>query len=221
MCGRFTLTKEEDYIEYRFSRKSAATIHPSYNVAPGSNIAIISQFSSKIISASKWGWSNLLVSTSGIIINARCETVMDKNLYSKSLYNNRCLIIADGYIEWQSTSYGKQPYLIKFENDEIFTFAGLLRQVDKTEDKTECLILTTEANRSVSHIHKRMPLILSPKYENLWIDDQLKKEDFKNIFSSNLEHALISYPIDKKINIVSNNFSELLNSVQVNQSLFD
>ncbi len=223
MCGRFTLSKEEDFIEYRFSKKSAAKLNPNYNVAPGSNIATISQFNSEKISLMKWGWSNSLNSPSGLIINARTESVLEKYIYKSAINNHRCLIIADGYIEWKTTKMGKKPYLIKFESNQLFTFAGIAREISDSSGKNihECLILTTNANDSVCHIHHRMPLILNKEIEDAWINEKIDNQEFEKIFTSNSKHQLISYVIDKKINKVSNNYPELLNQSNDYLTLFD
>ncbi len=223
MCGRFTLTKDEDFIDYRFSKKSVAKLNPNYNIVPSTSIAVISQLYSEQISMMKWGWSKSLASTSSLIINARCETVLEKSFYKTAIQNHRCLIIADAYIEWKSTQFGKQPYLIKFENNELFTFAGFARKIpnNKSKNAYECVILTTNANKSVNHIHNRMPLILSRELENVWINNKLKDEDLKQIILSIPEINFTTFPIDKKINKVFNNYPDLLNPIPGNLSLFD
>lgn len=224
MCGRFTLTKDEDIIDYRFSRKSAAKLIPNYNVAPSNSVAVISQLNALQISTMKWGWSESISQSSGLIINARSESIFDKNIYKNAMQFHRCLIIADGYIEWKSTSNGKQPYYITFENKSLFTFAGLAKQIvnrNSNDISYECLIITSEANQSVNHIHHRMPFILQAEHENVWLDANLKQQDLKQIISENILPDLDSILISKNINKVSNNYPELLNQILPNPTLFD
>ena len=57
------------------------------------------------------------------LINARSETVHEKPSFKSSLRNKRCLIPADGFIEWRGTE--KQPYYIYLKDQALFAFAGL------------------------------------------------------------------------------------------------
>jgi putative SOS response-associated peptidase YedK len=58
------------------------------------------------------------------MINARAETVSEKPSFRKAFKVRRCLILADGFYEWQKTYNGKQPYHIKMEGGSPFAFAG-------------------------------------------------------------------------------------------------
>jgi len=84
-------------------------------------------------------------------LNAKIETVTEKPSFKNSV-NKRCLVIADGFFEWQwldPKGKKKQQYEIGLPNQELFAFAGLYSQwVDKStgEIKNTYTILTTEAN---------------------------------------------------------------------------
>jgi putative SOS response-associated peptidase YedK len=110
-------------------------------------------------------------------LNARLETVTEKPAFKASVAN-RCLIIADGFYEWQwkdSKGKEKQKYLIHPREQEIFAFAGIYSTW--TSPQTGHLlnsysILTTEANDLMSEIHnnkKRMPVILRKEDHNPWL----------------------------------------------------
>ncbi len=113
-------------------------------------------------------------------LNAKIETVTEKPSFKNSV-NKRCLVIADGYFEWQwldPKGKIKQKYEIGLPNKELFTFAGLYSQwVDKTtgEIKNTYTILTTEANPLMAEIHnnkKRMPVVLKREDETKWLEHQ-------------------------------------------------
>jgi len=119
-------------------------------------------------------------------LNARIETLKDKPSFRNAV-NNRCLIIADGYYEWQwldSKGKKKQAYLITLPNNEAFAFAGLWSEwVDKTSGEIlkSYTIVTTEANEQMSEIHnskKRMPIVLIKDNESDWLN-QLNVEEFR------------------------------------------
>lgn len=108
-------------------------------------------------------------------LNAKIETIQEKPSFKYSL-NNRCLIYADGFFEWQwldDKGKNKQKYLLTLPNEEPFAFAGLWNEwKDKSTGETlkTYTILTTEANDLMAQIHnskKRMPVIVSN--ENEWL----------------------------------------------------
>lgn len=118
-------------------------------------------------------------------LNARIETLTKKPSF-RNVINNRCLIIADGYYEWQwldPKGKKKQPYLITLPHNEAFAFAGLWSEwVDKTNGEIikSYTIVTTEANKQMSEIHnskKRMPIVLSRDNEDDWLN-QMAVEEF-------------------------------------------
>lgn len=101
-------------------------------------------------------------------LNAKIETVKIKPAFRNSV-ENRCLIIANGYYEWQwldTKGKQKQKYMLELEDKSIFAFAGIYSSWDNLENGERVnsySILTTEANELMSKIHtikKRMPVIL-------------------------------------------------------------
>lgn len=113
-------------------------------------------------------------------LNARIETIKEKNSFKGSV-NNRCLIIADGFYEWQwldPKGKKKQKYLITLPNNELFAFGGIWSEwVDKNtgEIVKSYSIVTTAANELMAEIHnnkKRMPVILNPNNEKEWLGGQ-------------------------------------------------
>lgn len=117
--------------------------------------------------------SNIKKST----LNARIETLTEKPAFRNSV-ENRCLIIADGYYEWQwldEKGKSKQKYLITSTEENIFAFAGIYSnwQDPATGKKIGSYsILTTEANELMSEIHnnkQRMPVMLHHKDHAAWL----------------------------------------------------
>lgn len=103
-------------------------------------------------------------------LNARIETIAEKPSFKYSV-QNRCLILADAFFEWQwldPKGKKKQKYKLTLPDESLFAFAGLWSQKTFT-------ILTTEANELMSEIHnskKRMPLILASGTEKNWLSGQ-------------------------------------------------
>lgn len=110
-------------------------------------------------------------------LNARIETVGEKPAFKNSI-PNRCLIIADGYYEWQwkdPKGKEKQKYLIQSKDQPIFAFAGIYSTwSDPHTEKiiSSYTILTTQANALMSQIHnnkQRMPVILRKEDQHRWL----------------------------------------------------
>ena len=106
------------------------------------------------------------------MINARAETVAEKPAFRNALKKRRCLVLADGYYEWQKTATGKRPYRIVLTSGEPFAMAGLWETWRDPQGNVvpSCTIITTSANDYLAPIHNRMPVILHRELEELWLD---------------------------------------------------
>ena len=123
------------------------------------------------------------------MINARAETVAERNSFRTALVRRRCLVLADGFYEWRRTSKARRPMRIVLRSGEPFAFAGLWESWrDPQRDIVRsCTIITTMANDLVRPIHDRMPVILPREMESFWLDHD--EQD-----SQLLEQVLVPYP---------------------------
>lgn len=128
-------------------------------------------------------------------LNARSETLLDLPSF-KNVVQNRCLVISDGFYEWQYLDpKGKktQNYLITLPDNALFAFAGLysIWTNKHTNERIKTYtIVTTGANVLMSEIHnhaKRMPFILTPQQEHEWLGG--------NDVEPNMELPLQAIPI--------------------------
>lgn len=112
-------------------------------------------------------------------LNAMIETVEEKPAYRNSV-DNRCLILANGYYEWQwkdAKGKEKQKYLIWPKDQEIFAFAGMYsswKDPETNRSVNSYTMLTTDANELMSEIHnnkKRMPIVLKREDQNSWLSN--------------------------------------------------
>lgn len=118
-------------------------------------------------------------------LNARIETLAEKPAFRNSV-ENRCLVIANGYYEWQwldEKGKQKQKYLITPAKEELFAFAGIYsrwKDPQTGNDINTYSIVTTRANELMSEIHnnkERMPVILRPNDRQAWLEGAAH-EDF-------------------------------------------
>jgi putative SOS response-associated peptidase YedK len=108
-------------------------------------------------------------------INARSETAAKSPAFRSAFKRRRCLVLADGFNEWKGQAKKKQPYLFEFKDRRVFAFAGLWdRWHNGGEVHETCCILTTDANPAVATVHERMPVILTRKAYDKWLDPELQ-----------------------------------------------
>ena len=89
------------------------------------------------------------------MINARAETVAERPAFRDAFASRRCLILADGFYEWERRpGAARQPWWITRAGGEPFAFAGLWATwrppADGVEPLRTCTIVTTNANRARS-----------------------------------------------------------------------
>lgn len=110
-------------------------------------------------------------------LNARIESLTEKPAFRNSV-ENRCLVIANGYYEWQwldAKGKEKQKFLITPKEQEVFAFAGIYSSWTNPETNelvNSYSIVTTEANELMSEIHnnkKRMPVVLKKEDRQDWL----------------------------------------------------
>ena len=83
----------------------------------------------------------------------------------------RCLVVADGFFEWEKTKKQRLPFYIRLRSGLPFGLAGLYNIRPSSEGHTcSCTIITTGANELVRPIHDRMPVILPEDVEDAWPD---------------------------------------------------
>jgi len=140
------------------------------------------------------------------LINARAETVAEKPSFRKSFKHRRCLVLADGFYEWQKERRVKQPYYIRLKSERPFAFAGLWDHWADADGQVieSCALLTTEPNELMAPIHNRMPVILNPDAYDDWLDP-----DQQNV--ARLATLLGSYPAE---DMVANPVSRLVNNAR-------
>ncbi len=180
MCGRYTLTDPEA-IRLRFTLEpmTETRIVPRFNIAPTQEVlAIYERYGERILKEMRWGFQPAYARESmkrPPPINARAEGLVDSPLFRRALERGRCLIPADGFFEWKSIPglKRKQPYFIGRRDRAPFAFAGLWTP-PRDDHPATCVIVTTVPNDLVASIHNRMPVILSPEDEALWLDREVR-----------------------------------------------
>jgi putative SOS response-associated peptidase YedK len=138
-------------------------------------------------------------------MNARAESIFEKPSFRHAAEQNHCLILADGFFEWQEYEGKNYPYYIRLQNHEPFAMAGLW-DTWKDPETAEVLqtysVITTKANPLMEQIHnkkKRMPVILPKDHERDWIDPSLSKQAAETMLVPYDETLMEAFTISRLI----------------------
>lgn len=173
MCGRYALEADIDELIERYKAiVMDSNFTAKAEIFPTNTVPIVRQLDKIQIDNMKWGFMPSFAKKP--LINARAETVDIKPTFKDSFFNRRCLIPASSFFEWEKVEDKKIKRRIKIMEENIFSIAGLYNTfLDQEGNKYEAFtILTTEANKSMKHIHDRMPVIIPKAAEDMWLDKE-------------------------------------------------
>lgn len=238
MCGRFTLRTPMSKLIQQFELDEGFDVRPRYNVAPTQNVAAVRKLpgeGARHLVLLRWGLIPSWAKDPNVgskMINARADGIAEKPSFRTAFKRRRCLVLADGYYEWQviddegakSSRPKKQPFYITMADERPFAFAGLWEYWEgSAESKVPgpletCTIITTDANAQTSSIHHRMPVILPPEAYDEWLDPAVQDK-------AKLEPLLVPLTqVEMKIRPVSTLVNNVRNDVpacvETQQELF-
>jgi putative SOS response-associated peptidase YedK len=218
MCGRFVQHFDPELYASRYHLDDLCEARPSYNVAPTQPVLAIREDGAhkRQLIPLRWGlvpaWSKGPDNRYNMI-NARAETVHSKPAYRNAFKHRRCLIPAEGFYEWHSGPHGKTPMLIRRQDSQPFTMAGLWeRWQGRTGEIIEsCTIIVTEANPLVRPIHDRMPVILDAAEHTSWLDpNNSDTAALRNLLQPTAVEQWTLHPVSRQVNNPRNDGPELI-----------
>ena len=202
MCGRYTLkTRRSDEIQTKLADALGVETPPPerglgrFNIAPTQEVlAVVDDREGRRTAELRWGlvphWAKEL-NTRFSMINARAETLDQKPAYRRLIAESthRCLILADGWYEWQRPEdprQPKRPLHFSLADGEPFCFAGLWTRWSSPDDElvASCTIITCQANELARPIHQRMPVVFAdPEPWQAWLDPSLDSASAHELLS--------------------------------------
>jgi len=216
MCGRYVIISSPDAIRALFGYDERPNFPPRYNVAPTQPIPVVRLADGKrSFALMRWGFIPSWVKdpkTVSLLINARGESVLDKPAFRNAMRRRRCLIPADGFYDWRAGE-PKRPYFVRAKSGAPLAFAGLWETWTgpNGEEIDTVAIVTTRANRMLSAIHERMPVIVAPEGFDLWLDcAKVDAMTAAALIVPAPEALLECYEISPAVNRVANDSAELI-----------
>jgi len=208
MCGRFSLAISKRDIERSLMDSFELTDSvllklPRYNIAPRQILQGLVNNGEEIkLRDFVWGFIpsfGVKPSSKLELINVRIESLDDKWFLKEAVKQRRCLILADGFYEWEPTDQGKIPYRITLKEHEVFYFAGVYSQYSVLDNHLPtCAVITKEATNVMKGIHQRMPVMMNAKNAQRYLLDGILRDD---MFIKDDE--LLMYPVSRLVNNVS------------------
>ena len=208
MCGRFTITLEPAFFQQELDLGNLPSEWvPRYNAAPGQSIPVVRETKSRDVAMLLWGlvpfWAKD-ISIGYKLINARSETLLEKPSFKNAFKNRRCLILADGFYEWQQPTVKgapKAPFRFTLKGGKPFAFAGLWEswRSPENEEIQSCTIITCEPNPLLAQIHNRMPVILDRNNCWEWLEDKPDNKLFELLRPYPAE-SMAGYPVGQAVN---------------------
>jgi putative SOS response-associated peptidase YedK len=219
MCGRYSFAIEDELIKERFGVTVRSAIYKArYNCAPSQSLAVISTEEPEMLSFYRWGLIPFWAKDPSIgnkLINARAETIIDKPSFKQAFRSRRCLVLSDGFFEWEKSGE-KQPYRIILQDSVPFSMAGIWDKWENPEGEIihSFSIITTRANSLIEKIHDRMPVILKREDEKKWLGSPNEKELLDLLKPFHKDQMKI-YPVSRKVNSPINDVREIFDPVKI------
>ena len=215
MCFNISIVSSIATIEQQFN----AEFHANFDFMPQEHISaftnpqipVITSEDTEVIQSLHWGliphWVKDQDQADTIrrgTYNARSETVREKTSFRSSIEKNKCLVITNGFYEWQTTSSGKVCHYITRPGDNLFAFAGIWSgSIHTTTGKLmkSVSILTQSANKMMAEIHnikKRQPVILHEEHQKDWMDSGLEfGHILEDSFAIELSSKIVKSPLKR------------------------
>jgi putative SOS response-associated peptidase YedK len=213
MCGRFTLTDPNQKLAVQFNLPEIPDLKPRYNIAPTQPVAVVrvpAEGAVRQMVMLHWGLIPFWAKDpegGARMINARAETAGERPAFRAAFRRRRCLVVADGFYEWQKLNGSKQPYFVRMRDRSAFAFAGLWEHWEGSDSTVieSCTLLTTEPNDLLRPVHNRMPVILRPEDYEQWLDPGVREVDkLEPLLHPYTSAEMEAFPVSRFVNSPQN-----------------
>jgi len=185
MCSLYSFRRSADEARSLVGYLEKADFPPRDHIHPTSPIAIVRSGpdGQRQFALVRWGfvpsWAKE-VQPGRPLANARSETVYEKPSFKNAIRRRRCLMLADGFFEWQDIGGPrKQAWFIHRPDHSLFAFGGIWEHwlgADGSELETAAM-LTAVPNLPLSAIHDRSPVVIMPEDYTRWLSNEEQVQD--------------------------------------------
>ena len=220
MCGRYTTVSRIEAMEHRFEARfeKPGLYMPNPNLSPGERAPIITSDRPEVIQFFRFGMTPFWAKKRMYLINARKEGdhnrandpsysgaagILQKPSFRKPISSQRCLVLADGFIEGPEKEKLRKPYYVHLQGaSALFAMAGIWDHwADPATGEIiySFSVLTTTAGPLLQKIgHHRSPIVLPEEMEREWIDPDRKADELLARLGP-IAQAMNAWPISAEI----------------------
>ncbi|HWH34992.1 MAG TPA: SOS response-associated peptidase [Acidimicrobiales bacterium] len=223
MCGRYTSVTPARELARYFDVDEVETddLGPRFNVAPTQEVyAVALHRGRRCLGALRWGlvppWAED-PRTGARMINARAESLARRPAFRRAFALRRCLVPADGFYEWQTTTGGRQAWYLRPRDGRPLAFAGLWESWRGDSGGrsgarlVSAAIVTTRANEVLSPLHDRMPAVLAPPAWPAWLaPGEGDPDELGRLLAPAPPEVIEAIPVGPLVNKVANDGPDLV-----------
>lgn len=236
MCGRYAIIDGKKVLA-SFPMLQQAVLAteafqglPQYNAAPMQKLPVVALRGGTLtVDRMQWWlvphWSKEPASQFSTF-NAKGETLEKSRLFGPYFKGSRCLVPADAFYEWKKSVVSKKtgaaagevtekhPMCIRMRSEQTFMFAGLFsvwKGGEEGEELATFTIITTGPNELLAPIHNRMPVILTEKDYDRWLDREYHDTgELAKLLVAHPASKMKAYRVSKLVNSSKNNVPECI-----------
>jgi putative SOS response-associated peptidase YedK len=193
---------------------SRSGYRPRYNVGPGQDHWVVRGRAGRpILARARWGMPGR---QGQALINARAETISERPMFRAGFNHGRCLVVADGFFEWDRHGGRRQPWWFRDAAGRGLLFAAVLTESPEPEPHSDFVIVTVPANADVEAFHTRMPAIIDPLEHERWLFG--RPAEAQPLLASAPAGALHASAVSRRINSIEFDDPECVAPVQATAS---
>jgi len=223
MCGRINVSDHQGVQE--LLNWLNIPLHPNqfesrFNIAPSAILNTIFASPTPSLVPMEWGiippWAKPN-QFNRPLANARAETIWEKPSFKSLIKTNRTIIPVNGFYEWQRTNSTKKPFYIHASESNALAL-GAIYQITP-DKKYQCCVVTTAANQTMSTVHDRMPVILSPEVMKDWLFSN-DTEHLNQLMLPCADNKVTITPVSPYVNNARNEGPQCLAPAEKQKDLF-
>lgn len=222
MPGRLAIFDDTSFrkdCDHLIKNPMIKTIEKNYNIAPTLPIPTLLNNGNYLYAHFGYlpSWSKDRTSMN---INARSESIYEKQTFRDSFKTRRCIIPLNGFYEWKVEDKEKKPYFVKDVSNDYLAVAGIW---DEWFDENlnmkivTVALITCDASEKLAKIHHRMPIVLEKKDFDLWLNSNSLK-DVVSLFKPYESEKLDIYEVTNEVNKVLYNNPSCVDEVKNTQN---
>ena len=236
MCGRYVMVSKIKEIEKKFnvklSKEAKSHYTPNTNISHGDYAPVVTGDRPRDLQFFQFGFTPEWAQKPMYVINARSEGdynkeddpqyhgsmgIIDKPMFRKVIRSQRCLVLADAFIEGPKKERLNKPYVLYLQQRRPFALAGIWDRWVNTqtgEVLSSFAVITTTANSLLQQIgHHRSPVVLDEGSEQDWLNTEASLSDVTSLLKPYPSEWMNAYPISSKIKSPSTNGLDLIEPI--------